>query len=720
MLSRHILRRAGVLFLRWNGSKAVPETHHHPKNVDFQPSNAADLPFSQIRHSELFGQVVRSEKYKDSGRLNTEDELKVRHLNDPDVLAFRNPDGSFICGAQSGEEARLDPLTVQGKADNSVLELPKPIADAINQHILRFVNPAHLRERAATILQLLQKDQIQSAPATSLDTDAHISALFLQDYAHVYKVLQELKKRVGDFNPQSVLDIGYGPATGMVALNELMGPDYKPETKDAYIVGRKNTHMKRRAKIILLRQWNELDTEKVEEVKEQPKSRPAPVDTSRINVKTRLCDSLSPSKRYDLIIVNQALLTREYSFPRDIDLNIEMILPLLKPNGHLVLVERGNALGFEVIARARQVMLRPESHKEETGKIPRPYLRASLRKPQKLRQEDQMITEDDLKYEAELLAQLEAEEAAEAGEEVPERKIPVKSEPANSAKSDHHVDYHLSVVAPCPHHGRCPLQLGDPTLYKVPSNKHRFSFCSFNNVVFRPKYTMELKKGKQMAVQWNKHAEDGFGLDKLTKKDLKGLEGSGRSGGNNTESGNFSYLIMHRAKNDAATIAEIAKRREFGNETEEPSVDTWPRVLDFPLKVKRNVKFNVCAPSGNVEYWQVPKSLGKQVYHDARKVQQRDLWPLGRKLSVSKNRLLEEKLQRLKLVAKSQKKFALREQRRQQWKKMIVRDPVLVDDGVSEAEHVNDVVAAQLEHSKKYKQETRKLGLDNERKNIKH
>ena len=74
-----------------------------------------------------------------------------------------------------------------------------------------------------------------------MDCNAHIAALFLQDYSHAKQVLSELQRRVGKdkFKPQRILDIGYGPATGIVALNEIMGNKWVPEEKEAYIVGRK-------------------------------------------------------------------------------------------------------------------------------------------------------------------------------------------------------------------------------------------------------------------------------------------------------------------------------------------------------------------------------------------------------------------------------------------------------------------------------------------------
>lgn len=684
------------------------------------------LPFNRKRHSELFGQLVRSDVTKQTEEINDLPNDYVRRPEDPIISNFRNPDGSFIRG-NSAEEARLHPLTLEGRVDHSVVKLPSTISKAIDEKILSLRIPSQLKERAAEIYQSLDKDQIQKAPVSALDSDAHIAALFLQDYANVKKVLLELKKRVGEdkFSPESVLDIGYGPATGMIALNEIMGERFKPSVKDAYVIGRRNNEMKKRAKLLLSQQ----PCEAIEEPKEKTNMEDKPeeddllgrIDTRKINIQTHVRDSLASTKRYDLIIINQALLTREHSFPRDIDLNLDMVLPLLNPNGHLVLVERGNPLGFEIIARARQVMLRPENYVNERGKIPRPYIRGSKLKPQKLRDDDKIVTEEHKAYEQKMIEQLEQEIAEDAnledhltakfGElseddlkfefEDEVELIDPKNESANETPNYSGVDYHLSIIAPCPHHGRCPLQLGDPYLYKVRDHKHRFSHCSFSNVVERPKYTLELKKGKKLAMLWEK--------EKLLKGERKMFQGNGRPGGNNTELGDFSYLIMHRAPNDEASIKKIESDREHATSVEEDK-SSWPRLVDYPTKIKKNVKFNVCAPSGNIETWQVPKSLGKQTYHDARKARQGDLWALGKKTVVLKERFSEEGLARLKLMAKSQRKVVLREKRRKEWKKVEVKDPAHFDE-TFEPDALNEAYAAKFESTKKYRQKTKKLGL---------
>lgn len=739
--------------------KLDSDTFDFVKDEDLNDSVSADasaLPFEMRRHSETFGQLVRSESLKQDSNLNTTHEKHIKR-QDPSReqplhdSPFRNEDGSFIKG-ETAEEARLHDLTLVGRVDREVTKLPEEIANSISNDILRLVVPDKLREKAAKIYQSINKDQIQKAPETALDCDAHIAALFLQDYSHIRQVLLELQKRVGksSFKPKRVLDVGYGPATGIMALNEIMGDDYIPDEKDAYIIGRSNFEMKKRAKILLSRQPNENlvedDVEKepentatkvedkeedieedIEEEEEYADDYIGPVITSDIKIKTKLRDSLPVTKNYDLIIVNQSLLTREYNFPRDIDTNIHMILRLLSPDGHLVIVERGNVLGFETIARARQLMIRPESHGAEMGKIPRPYIKGSKLKPQKLRKTDQLITEDDIKFEEELLEKYEMEDEVSFEEELNNKYgmpseddlkfemeeddnfdiLPVEEKPQLGADS---VDYHISIIAPCPHHGKCPLQLGDPKYYKIPSHKHRLNFCSFNKTIERPKYTMELKKGRRLSAAWDKSSEDGFGLDMLPKKTLKSLEGSGRPQGRNTETGSFSYLIAKRSLNDVATIKKIESDREYNSSYKEDTTDSanWPRVIDNPKKIKNNVKLNVCAPSGHIETWQVPKSLGKQVYHDARKADRGDSWALGKKSVIVKNQLSDKVKDKLEFLAKAHKKTFLKEQRKKQFKKLVSSsEDAFEDDTIKYA----DSLATSLESSKKYKTKGKRAGF---------
>lgn len=720
------------------------------ENYDFMSQESlkptdSPLPFDRIRHSETFGQLVITDDLKKTNQLDNEDYLDPVTTVEEEMSdsPFRDENGELLQG-RNAEEARLHPLTLQGRVDRSVTKLPQEIAKAIRNNILSTTVPDKLRERCATIFQSVSKEQIQQAPETSLDCDAYIASLFLQNYSHSEQVLLELQSRVGkdNFKPMSVLDVGYGPGTGMLALNEIMGNDWIPDEKDVYVVGRRNNEMKKRAKILLSRQANEniVKAEEGVEEKEQESSEDyvGPVNAAKIKIKSKLRDSLPVTKQYDLIMVNQSLLTREYNFPRDIDINIHMVLKLLKPNGHIVLIERGNALGFETIARARQVMIRPESYTNESGKIPRPYTRGSSIKPQRLRKEDQLISEDDIKYEEQLLSEINeelgelAEELGEFNEDLEEQINAQYGEPTeddmkfefedsedfevvNVSETEklgsESVDYHISIIAPCSHHRKCPLQLGDPKYYKIPSHSHRLSICSFNKTVERPRFTMELKKGKRLATKWDKSAEDGFGIDKLQKNTLKKLSGSGRPGSNNTETGSFTYLIAQRAANNVESIKQIEYEREhFSSITiDEKDPNHWPRVILNPTKVKKNVKLTVSAPSGNIEVWQIPKSLGKQVYHDARKVNRGDLWPLSKKNATVRKQVSDKTIEKLEVLAKTQKKTFLKEQSRKKWKKIYSRNE---EDFENDIVTMADSLATTMEQSKHYKQKGKKAKFD--------
>ncbi|ODQ80972.1 hypothetical protein BABINDRAFT_18897, partial [Babjeviella inositovora NRRL Y-12698] len=556
---------------------------------------------------------------------------------------FRNTDGTLIHGSNA-QEARLDPNTLRGMQYKKQTVIPHSIARAINNHMLRLHHPEMLRIQAARNFVNLHDDVHQPA-ATRLEVDAHIAALFPQNYTSIYLALHELKNHktndaTGEvFMPRKILDIGFGPATGMVALNELMGEDFRPEVKDAVIMG--DPEMIKRAKIILSRQICESPVvndesvsraelkysveDELPELYDETPDNPSwgPVDTNKIKVKTKLRSDMPSNKKYDLIIMTHQLLKDTEKFPRQIDRSVEQALDLLEPQGHLVIVERGNPLGFETIARARQVMIRPEKHPLSNVKIPQPWIRGSTVKPKNQRRlyRDQIESElVEMDAEAERLNQ---ELNAKFGE-VTDDDLKFEFEKEAIEAKPTTADYHLSILGPCSHHGKCPLQTGKPGYYNFPAGK-KLPWCHFSKSFTRPKFSMELKKGLRLATPWASPT-DGIGM--------KGSApiGKGRAGGNNYEVANYSYLLVERAANSGKMLqhgidpTDPNKNLRGTGYLDPEDMKTWPRIVNQPKKAAKHVTFTACGASGQMESWVVAKSKDKQAYHDSRKVRLGDLW----------------------------------------------------------------------------------------------
>lgn len=624
-----MLRAAGARYFRSNRclssfSRASIEGLDLEKNV-----NSAD--------GRSFGVVVDS---MDSAAVIKREDLLSQEVFSP----FRTENGDHVQGKNS-QEARILPQTLQARTYREQIELNPLVSQVIKNNILSLQIPNNLRRSAANYFIEIHRNKLHRPTKTEMEVDSHVAAIFLQNYGSIYQALSELRKRVGirQFNPQKVLDVGYGPATGIVALNDLMGKDYRPALKEAVIFG--HIEMQKRAKVVLSRQLNEvpqesnsmnMKTDQEDEVDEvdvddivEGDDLVGEVMTKKIIINTKLRKTLPNSNQYDLIIVTHQLLKNEERFPIQIDDNLEHYLNMLAPGGHIVMIERGNPLGFETISRARQIMLRPENYPGEHGKIPRPWIRGSSKKP---KNKTSVGGKNETTEDAERLLQ----EITDAYGPLDEKALDFEPELMKEIErreeenqQDSKMNYHLKIIAPCPHHRKCPLQVGNPRYYDYKEGK-KLKFCNFQKSVMRSKFNIELKKGKILATRWQT-PEDGIGIDGLAK------EGTGRPNGHNYEILNYSYLIAERSRADDETVKEIEFQREnskdcfeigsLGDDTQQ----TWPRIVNQPLKRKGHVTMDLCGSSGQLEKWTIPKSFDKQVYHDARKSMKGDLWALEAK-----------------------------------------------------------------------------------------
>lgn len=609
------------------------------------------LKFAHRSVPDTFGQLVSDAERSlltDSGEHDTARVIELHDILDhtnrhrDERHARARHDHHSISDLSPGQQARLDPRTAAGKSiGGKMLTMRPELADTINTDLLAHYDPQKIRATAAKYYVSLQEGRPHTPTVMPIDIDAHVAGVFLQNYASVYNVLSEARARMGrrTWRPRRILDVGYGPATGMVAFNELFEREmktegYRPDASNAAIIG--HPYMLKRARTILSAQTGEDFYE--------PENR---INTKIQGYLPSVEDMKSADHKYDLIIATHQLYRGAHNFPASVDDHASYLLKMLAPDGVLILVERGDPNGFEAVARARQIMIRPEDYAHSATREPRlwkggRHINDVSAAAAAKKQTKPVATEDldDMDLPPELLAEFSIEE-----EITPASDATVAKEDATAPAVA--AGIHLEVLGPCTHHGKCPLQLG-PTA-RVRDTAGTFGWCKFAQLVQRPRFSTELKKGVFLATKWS--AEDsGRG------ENGRGLAGKGRPFGRSSETSSFSYLMVKRSEAPAkpettqasTTEASIKKSKESGNkETHhgsnenphkddsvalEADINNTARILRPPMKRDGHVLIEVCASSSaQIEQWIVPKSYSKQAYYDARKASGGDMWRLGAK-----------------------------------------------------------------------------------------
>lgn len=675
--------------------------------ADSQVDQPTKLKFAHRTVPDTFGQLVSDAERSlrtDSGK---NDKTRVVELHD--LMAHTNRhqyerhahaahDHHHISDLSSGQQARLDPRTVAGKSiGGKMLTMRPELADTINTGLLAHYDPQKIRATAAKYYVSLQEGRPHTPTVMPIDIDAHVAGIFLQNYASVYNVLSEARARMGrrTWRPRRVLDVGYGPATGIVAFNELFEREmksegYRPDVSTAAIIG--HPYMLKRARTILSAQAGEDFYE--------PENR---INTKIQGFLPAIEDMKSADHKYDLIIATHQLYRGAHNFPASVDEHAAYLLKLLAPDGVLILVERGDPNGFEAVARARQIMIRPEDYEHSASREPRLWKGGKHINdaPAATKQQTKPVTEKDLEemdLPPELLAEFSIEEETTTTSEP--AAAPEEGEAASAT-----IGIHLEILGPCTHHGQCPLQLG-PTA-RVRDKSGVFGWCKFAQLVQRPRFSMELKKGVFLATKWS--AEDsGRG------ESGRGLAGKGRPFGRSYETSSFSYLMVKRTQPSATVAAEnSAAIQNSTEETKKPmnfdskdrndkfdddtkalaaDVNNTARIMRPPIKRDGHVLIEVCASSsGKIEQWIVPKSYSKQAYYDARKASGGDIWQLG-----AKTRMLRE-ANRGKLARLEEKQAAARkkeEKRMKKKNKVAAKDNTTATTGNAETEAENAASAA--------------------------
>ncbi|BFZ54737.1 37S ribosomal protein S22 [Savitreella phatthalungensis] len=231
------------------------------------------------------------------------------------------------------------PARIQSDTAEMVSEVHGP---GIRAHALRFYEALRLKsekrteERDDLPTQLIMP---ASSNFTDMETVAYMAALMPQQYAAAHIVMLELRKRLGkEWLPEDILDVSVGPGVGAAAFQEvfIQGNPHPPSTMPRCTILEPNAFLRLRAG----RLWRAEEHVKV----------------------ARSLGNIKRGTLHDLIIASHAFADiKGHPIKRD-DL-VRELRARLRPGGVLVLIERGTPLGFESIARARDLLVRGNDEK---------------------------------------------------------------------------------------------------------------------------------------------------------------------------------------------------------------------------------------------------------------------------------------------------------------------------------------------------------------------
>jgi len=287
-------------------------------------------------------------------------------------------------------------------------------------------------------------------------------------------------------------------------------------------------------------------------------------------------------KQFDVIIATHTLFGLQEDFMRK--QHVQNLWSMLSPEGGvLILIEKGVPRGFEAIAGARELLL--ERH------IAAPEGRRTT-------YSDKHNTDD-----------------------------VYNEEPG-------------MIIAPCTNHEKCPMyHIAGPS-------QGRKDFCSFQQRYTRPNYLQRVLGAKD-----RNHDDVDFSYisvmrgDDLRRRQVGSWQGieDGLSApahpdpkllGEDYE----TWMQLCQSGFDDidpnTTLTESTSFTDGKARSSLPAPWNLPRLVFPPMKRRGHIILDVCTPAGQIERWTVPRSFGKQAYHDARKSQWGDLWALGAKTRI--------------------------------------------------------------------------------------
>jgi len=502
---------------------------------------------------------------------------------------------------------RTHPLTLVNRfgTSPSAVQLPKAsFIDPVTQ-ILQSHPSVHLSEAAhrifggvglpySTSTPMLGKT-MQAKPIaldayqdrmSDMDADVYMAALMPGVYASVMSVLAETRKRLGTAWAEDlvrkaqtgslrILDAG-GAGAGVLAVREVVRAEWERMHEES---GSSPTAMA------------EADGKLGGAVAAPPLGH-ATVLTASDGLRKRAsqllenttfvprlpdyvhAESAKQKGKFDIIAAPHTLWPLREDYIRRT--HTQNLWSLLKDDGGvLVLLEKGVARGFELVASARELLLETRISSPEARSRSLDIIHDSA-------------PEQDVDWEGEASS--------------------LEPEPLTKSKDKG------MIIAPCTNHSGCPMYVQKGMV------KGRQDICHFEQRYVRPLFLQKVLGAKDKNFEDVKFSY----LAVMRGRDLR--ESASET---NEVQGVTESLVQGQQATDTAF-----EGYEDVDESDEPHSLTLPRAVLPPLKRRGHVILDLCTPSGTLERWTVPRSFSKQAFRDARKSSWGDLWALGAKTRV--------------------------------------------------------------------------------------
>lgn len=589
-----------------NSDMDEPDTFAEDEGDEFKARYALFRDIAAARNAELGrrdGQEASAVE-EDYVVDDAQEEVDQEEMNEeePDFDDIDREDGSYQTGdalrthpSTAAARFRTSPATLQLPHDTVVGPITSLLADANNKHLTEvaqktFGGPA-LPNSTATPMSKLKKTQAPIALEASqpkmgeMEGNAFIAAIMPGAYVTAMSTLVETRKRLGpewirDLLAKKggplILDAGAGGA-GVQAWREilraeweLMHPEGMPPGKLAPLgkatVVTGSAVLRHRASRLLD------DTTFLPRL---PDYNPRKDHPSLGEKK-----EAQPRKQYDIIMAPNTLWTLKEDYMRKNQ--VQNFWSLLNPEGGvLILTEKGVPRGFELIASAREALLK--------------YHIAS---PESLQVENQIQEPFEGRY-----------------------------RPKESGM----------IIAPCTNHFQCPMYLTSG------ETKGRKDYCHFSQRYVRPPYLQRILAVKDRNHEDIKFSYLAVqrGVDQRKVHNI--MQGQPATDAAFAGYGGDEFWGRYEQAEDISSAPEAQKHEAemLESETCEPETPlhtlSLPRAILPPLKRRGHVTLDLCTPAGRIERWTVPKSFGKQAYRDARKSSWGDLWALGAKTRIYRN-----------------------------------------------------------------------------------